>query len=284
MKLHTLVVVFSLAAGAHGFSRPILSSRVRRAPPATMVVVPSPLVALPAPLVLCRAASVALGAGNLAQYHLRLSRLEKEGQPTWRAVQAATRASWVTYVRANAGLQGYTYAIQTLRNAITACVALTGTMLTAFTVTMTYLRTVKAELEWLVLLQFSSTGLLLLFSSYFFLQSARAMTHAGFMFPVAADPDAGEVPPTKISPEALAAGGWRPNAIYALRPRSIEVTMAKSETAQWAGLRFLYLAITGVVWICGGEIAFFVATLAMRRFLAGIDRPPELAEIEATAI
>ena len=117
-----------------------------------------------------------------------------------------------------------------------------------------------------------------------FLQSARAMTHAGFMFPVAADPDAGEVPPTKISPEALAAGGWRPNAIYALRPRSIEVTMAKSETAQWAGLRFLYLAITGVVWICGGEIAFFVATLAMRRFLAGIDRPPELAEIEATAI
>ena len=60
-------------------------------------------------------------------------------------------------------LQGYTYAIQTLRNA-TACVALTGTMLTAFTVTMTYLRTVKAELEWLVLLQFSSTGLLLLFS------------------------------------------------------------------------------------------------------------------------
>ena len=55
-------------------------------------------------------------------------------------------------------------------------------------------------------------------------------------------------------------------------------------TAQWAGLRFLYLAITGVVWICGGEIAFFVATLAMRRFLAGIDRPPELAEIEATAI
>ena len=85
-----------------------------------------------------------------------------------------------------------------------------------------------------------------------------------------------------ISPEALAAGGWRPNAIYALRPRSIEVTMAKSETAQWAGLRFLYLAITGVVWICGGEIAFFVATLAMRRFLAGIDRPPELAEIDAS--
>ena len=88
----------------------------------------------------------------------------------------------------------------------------------------------------------------------------------------------------QVQVEALAAGGWRPNAIYALRPRSIEVTMAKSETAQWAGLRFLYLAITGVVWICGGEIAFFVATLAMRRFLAGIDRPPELAEIEATAI
>ena len=68
-------------------------------------------------------------------------------------------------------------------------------------------------------------------------------------------------------------------------PATVDVvTMAKSETAQWAGLRFLYLAITGVVWICGGEIAFFVATLAMRRFLAGIDRPPELAEIEATAI
>ena len=67
--------------------------------------------------------------------------------------------------------------------------------------------------------------------------------------------------------------GWRVGFVHG--PREVVEAMAKlqqytfvcaPQPAQWAGLRFLYLAITGVVWICGGEIAFFVATLAMRFF------------------
>ena len=37
--------------------------------------------------------------------------------------------------------------------------------------------------------------------------------------------------------------------------------------------------VSGVVWIVGGEFAFLAVTLALRRFFAGIDRPPALAEI-----
>ena len=70
----------------------------------------------------------------------------------------------------------------------------------------------------------------------------------------------------------------RPSFSYRLKPTAVQMAMAKSEDHQWAGLRFLYLAVSGVVWIIGGEIAFFVATLALRRFLSGIDSPPALAE------
>ena len=71
----------------------------------------------------------------------------------------------------------------------------------------------------------------------------------------------------------------RLQARYVLTPKSVEVVMAKSEQCQWAGLRFLYLAITGVVWIFGGELAFLGGTLLMRHFLASVDSPPALAEI-----
>ena len=47
-------------------------------------------------------------------------------------------------------------------------------MLSLFTITMGYLgNTMKQSFEWLPLLRFSSTGFLLLCSSYSFLQSAR---------------------------------------------------------------------------------------------------------------
>ena len=59
--------------------------------------------------------------------------------------------------------------------------------------------------------------------------------------------------------------------------------LSKSETNQWAGLRFLYLSLSGVVWIVGGEFAFLAVTLALRRFFAGIDRPPALTEVDVVA-
>ena len=159
-----------------------------------------------------RSAAVVLGAANLAQYHIQLMRSEAAGQPTWRAAQSAARSSWARFVRETSG---WLYAIQTLRNAITASTFLASTVLTLFTVTMGYLsNSMSKSFEWLVLLRFSATGFLLLCSSYSFLQSARCrrpivrhdhlhyhhlgcthprryMTHAGFMFPVARDPGDG---------------------------------------------------------------------------------------------
>ena len=41
--------------------------------------------------------------------------------------------------------------------------------------------------------------------------------------------------------------------------------------------------VSGVVWIVGGEFAFLAVTLALRRFFAGIDRPPALAEINVVS-
>ena len=56
----------------------------------------------------------------------------------------------------------------------------------------------------------------------------------------------------QLLPGPQALGAWKPKALYVLTPKSVEVVMAKSELCQWSGLRFLYLAITGVVWIFGG--------------------------------
>ena len=166
-----------------------------------------PLVAVPSPLVLCRAAA-ALGACNLAQYHLRLARLEKEGQPTWRAVQAATRQ--LGDVRPSECRPPGLHVRDPDAAERDHAVALTGTMLTAFTVTMTYLRTVKAELEWLAAVQLDGAAALLV---VLLPAVGAAMTHAGFMFPVAADPDAGEVRRPRSRPRRSppAAGGRTPS-------------------------------------------------------------------------
>ena len=71
--------------------------------------------------------------------------------------------------------------------------------------------------------------------------------------------------------------------VAAARPAPWGTALSKSETNQWAGPRFLYLSLSGVVWIVGGEFAFLAVTLALRRFFAGIDRPPALAEINVVS-
>jgi len=139
-------------------------------------------MAMPPPL---RSAAVVLGAANLVQYHVELTRSEAAGQPSWRSAQAAARASWARFVRETSG---WLYAIQTLRNAITASTFLASTVLTLFTVTMGYLSNAMAKsFEWLVLLRFSTTGFLMLCSAYSFLQRAARLTRP----PVSAQPASG---------------------------------------------------------------------------------------------
>ena len=233
-----------------------------------------------------RSTAAALGAANLAHYHWQLIRSEEAGQPTWRAVQAATRRSWAEFVQETSG---GLYAIQTLRNAITASTFLASTVLSLFTLMVGYLRNSMLErFEWLVVLRFSCTGVLMLCSAYSFLQSARLMTHAGFMFPVAqgatdskADGGTTTTATARTAEPGGATGSMR--ASYTLRPSAVGTVLSKSETHQWAGLRFLYLSLSGVVWIVGGEFAFLAVTLALRRFFAGIDRPPALTEVDVVA-
>eukprot|EP00965_Chrysotila_dentata_P145030 4789081-Pleurochrysis_carterae.AAC.6 len=78
---------------------------------------------------LSRAAAVACGVGLLVRYHVVLLRGE-ERNLTWRSVLAETRRQWAEHVRRT---QGYLYAVQTLRNAITANTFWASTMLSLFT-------------------------------------------------------------------------------------------------------------------------------------------------------
>ena len=67
----------------------------------------------------------------LTSYHVHLYRKEHAGRRTWRSAQADTREAWAQYVR---NTQDWTYAIQTLRNAITAQTFLATTVLSLLTV------------------------------------------------------------------------------------------------------------------------------------------------------
>ena len=131
-------------------------------------------------------------------------------------------------------------------------------MLSLFTVTTGYLRAVLQQgFDAVVVVQFSGLLALFLCSAYNFSQAARLMTHAGFMFPVAGDADAG-----------------------ILTPAAVERIMVKSSNCQWAGLRYLYHTLPVVCWILGGgasgEYAFLVAALLLTRGLGQIDRAPVL--------
>ena len=240
----TLLVV-ALTSGCSGLTatdaRTPTPGRLLR--PHTRATAPS--MALLAPTL--RSAAVVLGAANLAQYHIQLMRSEAAGQPTWRAAQSAARSSWARFVRETSG---WLYAIQTLRNAITASTFLASTVLTLFTVTMGYLsNSMSKSFEWLVLLRFSATGFLLLCSSYSFLQSARCrrpivrhdhlhyhhlgcthprryMTHAGFMFPVARDPGDGNEICLSDDPDELC----MPTPVSEEAPRPPQRTDARTRT------------------------------------------------------
>lgn len=194
------------------------------------------------------AGSVMGGMILLIGYHLQLYLREKRGERSWRSAQADTREKWAMYVR---DTQSWLYAIQTLRNAITAQTFLATTVLSLLTVISgrlwEILRTLPvgshARNAWIA--QFLLVASSMVTSAYHFLQSARLMTHAGFMFPI-------ESTTTKV-----------------------DRIMRRSQNSQWLGLRCLYIAVGLVSWIIGGPSVFLVASLMLTLFFRSIDKVPE---------
>ena len=197
------------------------------------------------------------GYAILLAYHIRLYWKEKQGERTWRSSQADTRERWSQFVRKT---EGWLYAIQTLRNAITAQTFLATTVLSLLTVitgrlweiirNMATTTTTANDLslamnrKYLVT-QFVMVAACMLTSAYHFLQSARLMTHAGFMFPVQ---------PQKTMVDRI---------------------MRKSQNAQWLGLRWLYLSAAMIAWVVGGPLVFWIASVMLSIFFSKIDKVPQ---------
>jgi hypothetical protein len=189
-----------------------------------------------------------LGGGALLTiYHLRLFLRDRSGEHSWRSVQASTREMWSKHVRET---ESWLYAIQTLRNAITAQTFLASTVLSLLTVISGRLWEILKQpssgiARQTFIAQFVSVAASMLTSAYCFLQSARLMTHAGFMFPV--------------------------------HPSSTQVDriMRKSENSQWLGLRCLYISAAFLSWIVGGPRMFFIASFLLTGFFRSIDQAPK---------
>lgn len=197
----------------------------------------APIAAVPTKLL-----PVGAGIFALARYHTDLGRREDAGAVTWRVSQAGTREEWSKYVRET---EGWLYAVQTLRNAITTNTFLATTVLTLLTVITGRVWSTTLQVGSLYeRIQFTTVAVSMLRSAYEFLQSVRLMTHAGFMFPVVKEG-------TKV-----------------------DNIMRKSSFSQWLGLRWLYIGGTMMVWTLGGEISFLIASLVMLRFFHIIDKAP----------
>ena len=208
-----------------------------------------------------RYAAGGIGVGNILKYHVALRRREAQGAASWKSTQGLVRAKWVRHVFA---AEGWLYAVQCLRNGITANTFLATTVLTLFTLSCGSLLRAGLEsgpLGVKAVAQIGSLGALLLCSAYSFSQSARLMTHAGFMFPVAADCDGGNV--CDLDDAALS------RAI-------VENVVVRSHRLQWSGWRYLYLSSGVGAWVVGGEYAALAVSLALSAFFAREDRCPSL--------
>jgi uncharacterized membrane protein len=188
----------------------------------------------------------------LSWYHISLMMKERSStKKTWRQYQADAREDWSQHVRKT---QAWLYAIQTLRNAITAQTFLATTTLSLLTLITGKLWDVLRNLgrgtdRRMLTVQLISVALCMLSSAYYFLQGVRLMTHAGFMFPVSEG--------TKV-----------------------DNLMRKSESCQWLGLRWMYISLGPIAWSVGGSRALFVVSWALLIFFRQIDRQPEGMELE----
>eukprot|EP00985_Skeletonema_marinoi_P020751 scaffold12412_cov145-Skeletonema_marinoi.AAC.2 len=184
-------------------------------------------------------------------YHIRLSLEEKNNQEqgscvTWRQYQADAREQWARHVK---DTDGWLYAIQTLRNAMTAQSFLASTVLSLLTLITGKVWDIlrSASNKWdrrLLIVQLLTISATMLFSANQFLQGVRLMTHAGFMFPVKND--------TKV-----------------------DNIMRKTESCQWLGLRSMYISLAPIAWVVGGGRAFFSSSVALILFFRQIDKKPE---------
>jgi len=193
----------------------------------------------------------------LSAYHVNLMRKEFRNEndisnkatvvKTWRQYQADTREDWARHVR---NTEGWLYAIQTLRNAITSMQFLATTVLSLLTLITgrmwDILRSTTNQFDRrLLTIQIASIALTMLFSAYQFIQAVRLMTHAGFMFPVKQNS-------TKV-----------------------DNIMRQTQNCQWLGLRWMYISLAPVSWAVGGSRALFVTSISLLMFFRSIDRQPE---------
>lgn len=194
----------------------------------------------------------------LAGYHAKLFAKEKAVETkssgfqskkvkTWRQYQADTREDWARHVR---NTEGWLYAIQTLRNAITSMQFLATTVLSLLTLITGRMwdllrSTQNMATRRLLTLQLISIVLPMLFSAYQFIQAVRLMTHAGFMFPVKADN-------TKV-----------------------DNIMRQTQNCQWTGLRWMYLSLAPISWAVGDSRILLLTSLGLLLFFKSIDKQPE---------
>mmetsp|Transcript_20786 Transcript_20786/g.31202 ORF Transcript_20786/g.31202 Transcript_20786/m.31202 type:complete len:308 (-) Transcript_20786:1776-2699(-) len=203
------------------------------------------------------ALNVALVSSSIAillGYHINLARKEDGSSSssntktkTWRQYQADTRESWSRHVRQT---EGWLYAIQSLRNAITAQTFLATTVLSLLTLITGRIwdiirSTVNVAERNLLTVQLTTIAMTMLGSAYQFLQGVRLMTHAGFMFPVMKN------------------------------SMKVDNIMRQTQNCQWLGLRWMYISLAPIAWVVGGSRAFFMAALMLLQFFRSIDKQPE---------
>eukprot|EP00970_Alexandrium_tamarense_P019798 scaffold14483_cov207-Alexandrium_tamarense.AAC.2 len=199
-------------------------------------------------------ALISLSITILLGYHINLLWKEFKSNSsgsscskTWRQYQADTREDWARHVRET---EGWLYAIQSLRNAMTAQTFLASTVLSLLTLITgkmwDILRAASTKYDRrLLTVQLASIATTMLLSAYQFLQGVRLMTHAGFMFPVKKDT-------TKV-----------------------DNIMRQTQNCQWLGLRWMYVSLAPISWVVGGSRAYLVVSLLLLQFFRTIDKQPE---------
>ena len=237
---HLVILLLAYSRFANAFVSPAAPSSNARRTELRVVVSPGVNIAL-----------VSSSLAILTGYHIRLGleeqRHEQDGEvKSWRQYQADARELWARHVRET---EGWLYAIQSLRNAITTQTFLASTVLSLLTLITGRIwdilrnTTIKYERRLLVV-QLATISGTMLFSANQFLQGVRLMTHVGFMFPVKND-------------------------------SKVDNIMRQTEACQWLGLRAMYLSTAPIAWVVGGSRAFFASSIALIAFFRQLDKKPE---------
>jgi uncharacterized membrane protein len=201
----------------------------------------------------------------LAGYHIHLFWKENRGiKKTWRQYQADIREDWSKHVRQT---EGWLYAIQALRNAISAQTFLATTVLSLLTLItgkiwdiLRSTETIHVLERQLLTIQLACIALPMLFSAYQFLQGVRLMTHAGFMFPVYSNNNN---------------NNNNSNSNDNQDNTKVDKIMRQTQNCQWLGLRLMYISLGPICWVVGGSRAFFISSIGLLQFFRSIDRQPE---------